>query len=82
MKPPLLANFKQNVRDLALHCTVGQRVIEGFGKTDIFRYRNVASSRPVYYSIFYFFWSAAKGQLISKGLCGGIVSTKKPTKFF
>ena len=27
-------------------------------------------------------WTASKGQLISKGLFGGIVSTKKPTEFF
>ena len=46
----------------------------------IFDYRKVASSRPVYYSIFDHFWCATKGQLISECLFDVLKFSKKPTE--
>ena len=47
-----------------------------------FVYRKVASSRPVYYSIFGQFRGATNGQLISKAIYGLLTSPKKRTDEF
>ena len=64
-----------------IKCTQ-QRKSEIIRATLFVMYRKVASSRPVYYSIFEHFWGAAKGQLVSKCPFGVIVWTKLATKKF
>ena len=78
----LARTSKRKVQNLNIRYFFSWCFISGGRKGHRNEYRKVASSRPVYYSIFDQFWGATKGQLISKCLSAVVVWTKYQRKYF